>query len=84
LRYASRVFSWQIIHWLVSLTVPCTQDEGLIPVIVSGNETVLWPRRVALVGYPIFKKFEAWKDVWYLNHNWFTICLCFAVLWYSV
>ena len=33
----------------------------MVEVTIADGEVVLWPKRVALVGYPIFKQFEAQK-----------------------
>ena len=31
----------------------------MVEVTISDGEVVLWPKQVALVGYPILKQFEA-------------------------
>jgi len=39
----------------------CCCAQEMVEVTIADGEVVLWPKRVALVGYPIFKQFEAQK-----------------------
>ena len=39
----------------------CRCAEEMVKVTVPDGEVILWPKRVVLVGYPIYKHFEAKK-----------------------